>query len=104
MDQNYTQDKFQNITNYLLVDGEFSATKPLSVMFDPLGAGFKDMEQNALNSGMLKASGDGYMATFSMTKDKITINSIEQDTSFLNDEASTNDAQTMEKMYEDLQK
>ena len=37
-------------------------------------------------------------------KDKITINSIEQDTSFLNDEASTNDAQTMEKMYEDLQK
>lgn len=104
LDQNYTQDKFQNITNYLLVDGEFSATKPLSVMFDPLGAGFKDMEQNALNSGMLKASGDGYMATFSMTKDKITINSIEQDTSFLNDEASTNDAQTMEKMYEDLQK
>lgn len=104
LDQNYTQDKFQNIKNYLLVDGEFSATKPLSVMFDPLGAGFKDMEQNALNSGMLKASGDGYMATFSMTKDKITINSIEQDTSFLNDEASTNDAQTMEKMYEDLQK
>ena len=104
LDQNYTQDKFQNITNYLLVDGEFSATKPLSVMFDPLGAGFKDMEQNALNSGMLKASGDGYMATFSMTKDKIIINSIEQDTSFLNDEASTNDAQTMEKMYEDLQK
>lgn len=101
--QNYTQEKFTDIKNYLLLDGEFSASKPLSAMFGALGAEFKAIEQSALSSGMLKESGDGYNAIFKMRENKFTINGIEQNTSFLDENTGSDDAKTMEKMYEDFQ-
>ena len=91
------------LDDYLLISGELNATKPISAMLGAWGEMLKANEQEALASGMLKASNEGYTATFSMDKNKLLINGVEQDLSFLGDDRSSEDAKFMTDMYEGLQ-
>ena len=103
LDSSYTSDKISTLDDYLLISGELNATKPISAMLGAWGEMLKANEQEALASGMLKASNEGYTATFSMDKNKLLINGVEQDLSFLGDDRSSEDAKFMTDMYEGLQ-
>ena len=103
LDSSYTSDKISTLDDYLLISGELNATKPISAMLGAWGEMLKANEQEALASGMLKASNEGYTTTFSMDKNKLLINGVEQDLSFLGDDRSSEDAKFMTDMYEGLQ-